>query len=301
MALPKPTRPVHLVLDYDGTLTVKDTMAVLGDLPKQPKMSWQEIVNLYMADYAQYKDDSHPWKNYDRVEYSAWLAARKWVEEKSAARVQDADFFKGVTFDEVERSVEKHLSTGTLQLRNGWDELFRLVMNSPGSQISILSVNWSSTSIRLALLHAARRLKISEQEQGALIQLIETMEIAANEIEGLRLQGGASGKLCTINDIRTSDDKLRRLPPKAHGNPLLIYAGDSSTDFDSLCAADLGLWVYDVPESELRESFAKTFAPFDRSGFFPTPLSSVQCLEESTDLFYWTPGFEQLIALLTAL
>ncbi|KXT07978.1 hypothetical protein AC579_6917 [Pseudocercospora musae] len=307
MASRKLKRPTRLVLDYDGTLTVQDTMAVLGGLPKRPKMSWQEIVDAYMEDYATYNDTSYPWKNYDREEYSGWLAARKWVEQNSAQRVQDAAFFRRVTTDDVKQAVTKCLDNGQLELRRDWEELFALFLPSYDagdgtfldSSIQILSGNWSETAIRQALFQSAQRGGGDHNEQ--LCHYINDMKIFANEIEGLASPYGSSGRVVRPLDvdIRTSREKLRYLKemaPSAGWKPFTVYVGDSSTDFDALCAADLGVWLCDVAEAEYEKASMETFKPLD---FVPPPLHCVSAMEGFPALFYWAPDLRSIIDMIS--
>lgn len=283
-------RPIHLILDYDGTLTVKDTMAVLGNLPKQPRLTWKEIEEAYLKDYQSYKMDHFGWIHYNDKEYSEWLSRRKEVEQKSAKRVQDACFFRGVKQADVEQSIIDSLHNGDLQFRSGWLDLFALFLAdydpatgmSDGSKISILSVNWSETAIRRSLWEAARQ---SDHPQKDIICLyVNDMEIRANEIEGLASPNGSSGRVCRplpSSDIRTSGDKLVHLnqmrsdqaTQPQHNNGSIIYVGDSSTDFESLCAADLGIWLYDVDESEYKDTFVEVFKPLQMIP--PVPIREV--------------------------
>ncbi|KXS94479.1 hypothetical protein AC578_1711 [Pseudocercospora eumusae] len=303
MAQRKLKRPTRLILDYDGTLTVKDTMAVLGSLPKHTKISWQYIVDAYMKDHATYMDTPYPWKNYDRQEYSGWLAARKWVEQNSAQRVQAAAFFRGVTTEDVEQAVAKCLDNGELQLRREWKELFELFLPSYDagdgtfldSSVEILSVNWSETAIRQALFQSAQGSGGDHNQQ--LCHYINDINIFANEIEGLASPYGSSGRVVKPldADIRTSGDKLRYLDvpaPSAAGEHFTVYVGDSSTDFDALCAADLGIWLCDVAEADYEKASMKTFKPLK---FIPPPLHSVSATEGFPALFYWAPDLRSVI------
>lgn len=312
MASRKLRRPTHLVLDYDGTLTVNDTMAVLGELPKSPKMTWSQITDAYMEDYAAYKKQPYPWSKYDREEYSGWLASRKWVEERSAKRVQEVCFFRGVTTQDVNDAVSRSFRNGNLELRHGWEQLVELFLadysaadgTSAPSCVSIVSVNWSETAIRSALCEAALNLDEPDPLRDyKLCHLLNDMPIHANEIQGLASPLGSSGRVCRPpgQDIRTSDDKLRYLPtPNVKSGdhaPFVVYIGDSSTDFDSMCAADLGIWVCPVSESEYAKTFAETFKPLD---FVPPPLTSFESGTEEDALFYWTPDFQTVIDVLAS-
>lgn len=307
MTSPRLRQPTHLVLDYDCTLTVHDTMAVLGELPIAPKMSWRQITDAYMQDYALFKKQPYPWNRYDREEYSGWLASRKWVEDHSARRVQDACFFRGVRNEHVREAVSRSLQKGSLRLRDGWEKLIELFLPDYDQQagtftsscVSILSVNWCETSIRQALWQAAGSLTHPEKDK--LRHLINDMVIHANEIEGLGSPLGSSGRVCRAldHDIRTSRDKLRYLPTprgqRDHSTPFVVYVGDSSTDFDSLCAADLGVWLCDVPESEYAQAFADAFKPLN---FVPPPLTLFGRESERPALFYWAPDLFAVRAVL---
>lgn len=309
MAPRRPEEPTHLILDFDGTLTVKDTMAILGRLPKSPPTSWEKISDAYMEDYEVYKQTPYPWKNYDDQEYSGWLAARKWVEEKSAQRVQDSGFFRGVTLDDVNEAVASALDDGSLQLRDGWLDLFELLIPndmvddpaSRPSKISIVSVNWSETFIRRALWQAAQRSDHEYKE--AIRKYINGMEIHANEIQGLDRPEGSSGVICRASglDIRTSDDKLRRMPEITRipidSTPLLIvYLGDSSTDFDCLMRAHIGVWIQDVKVGQYQQAFNQTFKPLKNFG--PKPLWNE---EMNPDFICWSPDLGHVLRTLMKL
>ncbi|KAF2168964.1 hypothetical protein M409DRAFT_20977 [Zasmidium cellare ATCC 36951] len=298
--------PTKLIIDFDGTLTVNDTMAILGRLPNNPPISWRETSEAYMRDYQVFKDTPYPWKNYDEEEYSGWLASRKWVEQRSAQRVQDAGFFRGVTRQDVHGIVVAALDDGSLLLRDGWLDLFELFVTgqeeeqpTSASSISIISVNWSESFIRRALWQAAQR--SSHAYKAAICHYIDRMEIYANEIEGLDTPEGSSGVVCRESgqDIRTSDDKLGYMPdtssaPVDGSSSLIVYLGDSSTDFDCLLTAHVGVWVSDVSFEQHQQAFKETFKPFN--GFVPEPLSNESI---TTDMICWSPDLHQVLNLLT--
>ena len=297
-------RPTHLVLDFDGTLTVKDTMNVLGQLPKVSNTTWDKILKAYVEDYTVYKNAAFPWKNFDREEYSKWLASRKWVEARSALRVQDGGFFRGVTLKDIDQAIVKAFETGELEMRSGWSKLFHLFTDESnqaerGSRISIVSINWSQTFIRTTLLQAANNLG-----DDRLCQYIASMEIHANEIDGLDSPGGSSGRVCRSSDtdMRTSDDKVSRLLQRHDvlanhkDRPFLVYVGDSPTDFDCLCAADLGVWLHDLPEREYEQYSVQLFSPLK---FIPPPVERAAIASNDENLFYWAANFESVFNAIT--
>lgn len=298
-------RPTRLILDYDGTLTVKDTMAVLGNLGGNSAGSWQEIVDAYLKDFDTYKKQPYPWKKYDGKEYSGWLAGRKSLEQRSAQRVQDAGFFRGATLDDVTTSVKAALESGELKLREGWLELFALFLSSydtesgttDGSSIEILSVNWSETAVRRGLYEAAKESGHAQKDE--LCKYINDMKIFANEIEGLGSPEGSSGRIVRPFDvdIRTSGDKLRYLKASLDAkNAFVVYVGDSSTDFDSLRAANLGIWLCPVAEEDSKKASKEVFKPLN---YTPPSLESAKDLMGLVAMFYWAPDFKAVRAALT--
>ncbi|CAK1368119.1 unnamed protein product [Cercospora beticola] len=293
-------RPTRLVLDYDGTITKQDTMFLLGNLPKQStKLSWQEIVDAYVKDYTKWQNEKFDWKNYDASEYSAWLATRGWVELKSAQRVQDCGFFKGVTEDDVEKAVRKALASGQLELHKGWDDLFKLYLPEATteagneSSLEILSVNWSRTAIRHGLL--------ADTNDSPLQALIGRIPVYANQIQGIDSPDGSTGIIVNPDgsDLRTNIDKINRLRKTARSpHVFTVYIGDSSTDFDCLWEADLGIWLYDVPEDQYEEASRKVFSPLK---YVPPPLSSLKDLDGKKEAFYWAPNFKTVLDVLSCL
>lgn len=221
-------RPVHLTLDWDGTLTVNDTLSILSGLPKArdtrlavahtPTHSWnKDFLEPYMKDYTAHKRSSPFWSSTAEPEkYSQWLASLHAVEYNSAERVSGSGFFRGVNESDVATVAQNALDTGEMQLRQGWLDLFGMFLPAsnppPGSQMSILSVNWSATFIRSSLLHAARQsVPDDDVRRGQLIDCVKATKITANEIDGLNdLERGSSGRL--VGNVRTAADKLQCSP-----------------------------------------------------------------------------------------
>jgi hypothetical protein len=75
-----------------------------------------------------------------------------------------------------------------------------------------------------------------------------------------------------------------------------VYIGDSSTDFDAMCAADVGIWLCDVPELQYGSKFKETFKPLD---FMPPPLQTWREDRQPKQLCYWAPNFKVVFKHLT--
>lgn len=307
---PRLSRPVHLVLDWDATLTMKDTMSTLGKLPQARDIrkgssqiashNWHDFSKAYAADYSAHKRLNFPHSS-DPQLYSVWLASLREVEDNSAKRVSDSGYFTGVNTVDIDTVAQDALSTGKLQLRKGWLDLFNLFLPDArppsDSRVMIISVNWSATFIRRSLLLAARSSDIQCKQD--LVDYVTHMEIAANELEGLESPSGSTGRLGC--EMRTAPDKLVYMPLPAHMSgprdfrPLVVYVGDSATDYECLRRADVGIWICDCPESEYDQNFRDTFKPLEDE---PRPLVDAGV---GGNRFRWVDGLEQVVDYLAGL
>ncbi|KIW33420.1 uncharacterized protein PV07_00272 [Cladophialophora immunda] len=253
---------LRTVLDWDGTLTKRDTLHVVAAIGYQRNrhrdlMPWDQIVQAYMSDYRRHRDAYHPARpdRRTRAQESAWLASLKDVELRSVHRVQGAGIFADVTEQEICRAAEDAVRNSEVQLRDGWEDIVSLARHSRDdgaapSPVSIISVNWSAAFIRACLSSA---LGDAAPAKGT----IDAIPILANRL-ACEPSGGVPGPA----GIRTSADKLDALNALRDGGDCdVLYVGDSPTDFDCLVAADVGVCVRDDPmgsgQAELKESLER--------------------------------------------
>lgn len=228
-------RPLHLVLDWDGTLTKKDTLSLVGQIGYQAHSRsakdssslppWTDLVNGYMNDFTAHQSTYIPKSEARKTlqEEREWLSSLAPIENKSVRRVESSAIFKGVRDVDVQSTAKQAVESAELQLRIGWSNLLRKLVfpvalhESNGgrderSQVSILSVNWSEHFIRCALRASAARQTFDTHDH--LDSYIQTMSILANEIEGIHSPSGSDGSLSKKNSagIRTSADKLANMP-----------------------------------------------------------------------------------------
>ncbi|KAL9072185.1 MAG: hypothetical protein Q9157_005197 [Trypethelium eluteriae] len=233
---------MHLIVDWDGTLTKQDTLHVVAQIGyahnrDQNLTPWDEIVRAYGFDYslheATYKPVGEERKSI--AEESKWLASLRDVERKSFERVGAAGIFTGVTKQDVSSASKSAIINREIELRNGWRELLSIACDNGNqgsglSPMSVISVNWSRTFIRTCLETAL--LKTSGNDID-----MDSVPIYANEIYR---DVEDRPKIYTSADKLTAFQKLRET-----GNRPTIYVGDTSTDFDCLVAADVGICVRD--------------------------------------------------------
>jgi len=312
------TSPIHLFLDFDGTLTKRDTLHFLGaigfshhrsqrlnqandatmhesylpgsqdaPLPGDP---WAEVVQLYADDYKVHEAAYKPARS-ERSSVAdevAWLASLEEVENRSVRRVEGAGLFRGLAESEIDEGAKRVVEIGGLELREGWAEVLlglrqpRLELENGASEdapkntenkISILSVNWSGRFVKTAMMQAASTTDARHgREKTELKRAVRDIEVIANEIEGLEDEGGSSGHLNKKgeNGIRTSRDKSRELyrhsKPSGDRNgiekaddPVVVYVGDSTTDFECLLEAGVGVCIRDDPMGSGQQELADAF------------------------------------------
>ncbi|KAK1812712.1 hypothetical protein LTR12_012938 [Friedmanniomyces endolithicus] len=360
----RPEQPVHLVLDWDGTLTVKDTMALLSGLPRARDLRlynqrlhrsdlgaasrlrgeaevsnlvdstssasanvWDGFVAAYMKDYQAHKASHYPVTPKERPQleraspdqYSRWLESLRVVEYASAERVTISGFFRGIRTEDVASVARDALDSGALQLREGWTSLFEMSVPQTGNgraplinKISIISVNWSESLIRWSLFLAAERLThLSTVDKAALLDHINDMEIHSNEIHGLDSPQGSSGRL--TGNIRTAREKAEHMPAgnnqRAPGaaerqgseDPLVLYVGDSATDYECFHCADFPIWIGGQSKDSVHtQRFEEIFRPLDNNsmpgGFAPYKIHGWGEVFNSPEVLWcaWAEGLEEV-------
>ena len=244
-------RAIHFIIDWDGTITKKDTLEFLGRIASQcrektksldsstnddptTQMSWGAIVNAYMEDFTAHQNQYRPMKSNRKtiLEERAWLASLKNVELRSIKRVEKSRIFRGITAADIKQEANQAVKQGEgeLQIREGWYSLYSKIlerqmnekqredMSGEIDQVTILSVNWSKLFINECLAAAETPIIPSTPTGfGGDLSLkhadAKVIKIYANELQGLYDPDGSSGILTSIEDydIRTSSDKLRRL------------------------------------------------------------------------------------------
>jgi hypothetical protein len=314
IATMKIPRPVHLLLDWDGTLTRKDTLSLVGSIAYHANSDkllppWSDFVNGWMNDYTEHANHYEPITSARTSldQERQWLASLAPIESKSVQRVESSGIFRRVKASHVDHIAASSIKSGDLQLRSHWDCLFNTLLADPSNKISILSVNWSARFIRQSLLAASSNLTSPENE--SLSSYIQTMEIQANEISNLEHTDGSDGRLSknSSSGIRTSADKLLRLPhrcqqkldkcvstrePAWQEEELVVYIGDSATDLEALLAADVGICIRDDPMGSSQKELSDTL---QRIGVSIRHIDEGIDVGQKTDyVVYWIHDLDQV-------
>ena len=292
MSQTKMHRHINLVLDFDGTLTKKDTMEVLSEAgyarqrkagrDTQPR-PWSDIVDAYISDCKAHAAAYRPYlpATANRTTYEqekAWLNSLRPLEIASIERAIEAGVFDQLSAADMAIAADRAVGSGQVQLRNGWTELFSFVEqhNTKFSDtdvsnplVQVVSVNWSACFIKYVLHSSIQR---APEVEDHLKSLWSThIPIYANEfpsIAGNDTQTGPNNKSRAerqnLQDIRTSGDKVNTFKSICENmqyerNATSVYVGDSSTDLECLLAADAGICIRDEPMGGGQKDLAATF------------------------------------------
>lgn len=251
---------IHFILDWDGTVTQKDTLDALVDMCKITRPAaeissiWTCLTESYMADYeATIKECAPEGKLPTSIpEERKLLLVLEAVEQRSIDRVIDSGLFNDLTPQHIKSGADKAMSTKQIQLRYGYLD-FENHLRSRNARYgpededqdirNFLSVTWCRFLI-------ASCLDVSSVDPLSLGQ------IYANELEDgiiTRARVNPEGKIISSNDkLKT----MKRLQQWFEPKPV-VYVGDSWTDLECLLAADLGICMQDDPISSTQRKLAE--------------------------------------------
>lgn len=253
------SQPASFILDFDGTITTKDTIDFLfksalsfhkekgHDMTK----AWQEIIAAYGQDYETHVGRYKPPKeerNTIEKEVEFYRSLRE-VEERSFERVSKSRIFKGISEEKWEELGSQAVKNGEVILREGFSQFIESV-KSAKSRWGVVSVNFSSAFIRGVL--------------GSIIgPESEEIRILANKpdedgvLKGPKTREGIPGKLMATSDAKlASMNDLKR--SWNMGANKVVYIGDSGTDIECLVSDGvIGIIISEDGKSSLMQTMRR--------------------------------------------
>lgn len=247
----QPPRPFALYLDFDGTMTVDDTMAALAayvgyeNNASKPLPKWSDFTRIYAAEKAAL--DARLVEDDDSYEDGL-----REVEEASAARVLSSGLFDNVTEHHMSHGAAVAVRSGSVRFRDGLWTLLRTawrLITQAGEQgrgvglVGVISANWSRRWI----------LGCVTFEGGAEIAHGLDGTIEANELPGV---GNGMPKAIRLRrdkalTLQAEMEKRRQSPAEK-----IVYVGDSATDIDCLRHAHFGICIRDEPMRSAQQELA---------------------------------------------
>lgn len=281
----------RFVLDFDGTITNKDTISVIArsaisfqaEKAKDVSATWDGIVRDYARDYEEFVRAYRPVRE-DRGTVGAEVAfyrALRGVEERSFARVGERGLFAGIREREWERLGEEAVRGGEVGIRRGF-AAFVEELSRDGGWWGVVSVNFSRAFIRGVLRSVG-------------LQATEEVTVLANQpdedgiLRGPVLQDGRAAELMTTSDAKL--DAMKALLV-SWGEPIpngVVYIGDSGTDLECLLEDGVvGIIMSEDHNSSLIQSMKRT-------GVEVLHIDEYHQKEKDTKGVAWARDFSEII------
>ncbi|CAM1507086.1 Fc.00g067270.m01.CDS01 [Cosmosporella sp. VM-42] len=234
---------MHLVFDFDGTITHEDTISELARSAlafqksngQDLEAEWEEVVQEYVNDLKRYHRE-YPVPEDERTsvgEELKFLSGLKEVEEMSLGRVSRSGVFKGLEEGLLRKAGTEAVQSGRVRIRDGFEEVLSLAERK-GWSVGVISVNWSRSFIQGVL--EPHNLDIMANE------LSQDGEIEGPEFLGCMLSNGCEKRQALRHITGEKQDKV-------------LYFGDSTTDMECLIAG--GVVISDKPESLLWQTMKR--------------------------------------------
>ncbi|OAQ96725.1 hypothetical protein LLEC1_05333 [Akanthomyces lecanii] len=217
---------MHLIFDFDGTITTQDTIGSLASAAiAAQKLSrganlqpaWDALVQTYLADYDAYRAQFTP-REAERISVAQ--------EKLFLGGLKGAALFRNLGPAAMRRLGADAVQNGNVKLRPGFSRIINAARQK-GCPVGVVSVNWSADFIRGAVGDVLR-------EDDAVI---------AN---GTReADGTICGPAALDGDLLVcAPDKSRAMRQLLQGSEV-VYFGDSATDLECLVEAHRGVVMAD--------------------------------------------------------
>lgn len=217
---------MNLIFDFDGTITVKDTIFQLAQSAISFKQQQQDLQPAWDAIVKAYGDDHKAFaKTYSPPESErlspeqelAYLSSLKDTENASLNRVDQSGLFSGLTSQDLFQMGKSQVSSGAVAIREGFVEMVELARQK-GWHVGVLSVNWSEAFIQ-GVLHPIDVPIITNQ-----ISADGTIQGPDGFNDGVRL----TTSRCKASSLEQLISKVGR------SSSPTVYFGDSTTDMECL-------------------------------------------------------------------
>ncbi|KAK0119107.1 hypothetical protein ONS95_007971 [Cadophora gregata] len=287
--------PVAFILDFDGTITQKDTISTIANFAiafhkargEDFQDSWDINADTYAESYARclhgYKTAREDRKTL--AEEIAYLRATKGIEVGSFTAVSKSGIFQGIGEEQWRQGGRDAIKTGDVNVRKGFRDFIQLLCES-GAIWGVVSVNFSSQFIR-GVLEASLEAGAAE------------LEVLANDPdEEGTLRGPSRGPVMATSDAKLAamNELLQRWKSRSKaGVPRVVYIGDSGTDIECLTAEGvIGIVISRRAEPTPGDWMATVMMDMlKRVGLEPVHVGSQQ--EGKGSSLYWARDFGEII------
>ncbi|KAI1412155.1 hypothetical protein F5Y13DRAFT_163720 [Hypoxylon sp. FL1857] len=251
---------MSIFLDFDGTITVQDTVGELANFALRVRADegvnlqkeWDGVVSAYVDDHTAHVHGYEPRPHArclpeHEIEF---LRQMKTVETRSLGRINECRLFRGISPAAFRDAGRELVRKGTVRLRPGFRRFVER-RTRDGWRVWVLSVNWSSAFIEGACggLEGVKVIANDVQEDGSIAgPPVLNPPGSASSDEGPRNLTNSRDKLDAMEAVLVAEGLT--------GKPS-VYFGDSTTDLECLLAADLGFVIADKEDSSLLKTLRR--------------------------------------------
>ena len=282
------------ILDFDGTITTKDTISTLANfgLYKQAEKGndlskvWdEEVLKKYGEDYQNHNKNYKPSKEErdtatKEIDYYRSL---KEVESISFGRVSSSGVFHSISTNDFEHFGSEAMQKGEVVVREGFKEFLERIKKQR-DLVGVVSVNFSRHFI-LGVLQASAGPQLSQ------------IEVIANHLDknGVLLgpwsQQGGFGPIMVTSDAKLVSMRVLlhsfRGRGKGRAFSRVIYIGDSGTDIECLVEDNImGIIISEDGESHLVQILKRLGVEL---------LHISQCQASQSGFVYWARDFREIV------
>lgn len=237
------TRPMHVFLDFDGTITKQDTIRALGNFASRvnsKESTWISHCNWYQKEaetltktYPNSFTSTAALENLGPLEMKdrilGLLNEGVDLERMSVQVINNYRIFGNLTrrmlYEAAQSSVESKDSVDRIEIRDGFGDLLKYLA-AKNSGATILSINWSDDWIEGC---------ISPYKLDVISNMICYGKIVG---PGPVLANDPSGLLLTGDHKLTAMMAARKRMPSNGTDVEYVYIGDSMTDLPCMLECD---------------------------------------------------------------
>ena len=277
------------ILDFDGTITTKDTIGAIAQFALSIQASkghdmrkaWDDITARYGYEYSGHIETYKPSKEErDTLDKEiAFHRSLRDIELRSFKRVSSSGLFKGIKKEQWEDFGGEAVRKGGVTVRTGLKEFVERVRDVKG-KLAVISVNFSSAFIKGVLGASA-----GSESSG--------VEVLANQPDENGVLVGPETEDGSIRQVvATSDAKLSSMQQLSHmlcpsRSPKVVYIGDSGTDIECFMAdAVIGVIMSENGKGSLMETLKQL-------GLKPIHIGEYQGKDSKP--IYWARNFQEIV------
>ncbi|KAK8114040.1 uncharacterized protein PG998_001469 [Apiospora kogelbergensis] len=254
---------MSIFLDFDGTITVHDTIGEVANFALRVRAdegedladAWDGVVRAYMDDYRGHVDGYHLPEGQRRCPQDevGFLRDMKPVELQSLGRIRQCGVFRDITPDRFYEAGRRavHDPDGKVRLRAGFREFARARL-SEGWRLWVVSVNWSAAFIAGALGVPEITVIANTVRSDGSVAGPDILNQDAGDVGGAvehRNLTNSCDKLAVVETVLQQTGSLRGKPT--------FYFGDSITDLECLLRTDYGVVISDKEDSTLLKTLGR--------------------------------------------